>query len=42
MVGSVVDDEMVASVESTIVEAKVERSFRRVAIPHEEASGAFG
>ena len=42
VVGGVVDDEMVAAVESSIVEAEVERSFRSIAISHEEASSAFG
>ena len=42
MVGGIVDDEMVTAIESTRGEAEVERSFRSIAISHEEASSAFG
>ena len=41
VVGGIVDDEMVASVEGTSGEAEVERGFGRIAISHEEAGGAF-
>ena len=40
--GGIIDDEMVASVEGTGGEAKVERGFGCITISHEEASSAFG